>query len=54
MPATKLNSVPIDPACGGDRVARLAFLRHGPVAITSNNPLSFLIGETGGRSFLDR
>jgi predicted ATPase len=47
MSVAKLNSVRIDPARAGERVARLPFLRHGPITLTFNNPLTFLIGENG-------
>lgn len=43
----KLSHVRIDPALGGERIARLKFLANGPVEITLQRPLTFLIGENG-------
>lgn len=42
-----LQSVHIDPARGGERLARLPFLANGPVNIELRAPLTFLIGENG-------
>jgi predicted ATPase len=42
-----LRAVRIDPARGGERIARLPFLAHGPVEIPFASPLTFLIGENG-------
>ena len=42
-----LRSFRIDPALGGDRVERLPFLRHGPVSVRLESPLTLLIGENG-------
>ena len=45
--APMLSRVRIDPARGGERVARLPFLSHGPVELNFKNALTFLIGENG-------
>ncbi len=45
--ARLLSGFRIDPARGGDRVERLAFLRHGPVDVALHAPLTLLIGENG-------
>ncbi len=45
--ARLLSGFRIDPARGGERVERLAFLRHGPVSVDLRAPLTFLIGENG-------
>jgi predicted ATPase len=42
-----LRAVRIDPARGGERVARLPFLAHGPVELQFRSPLTLLIGENG-------
>jgi predicted ATPase len=42
-----LNSFRVDPARGGERVERLAFLSQGPVEVALRAPLTFLIGENG-------
>jgi predicted ATPase len=42
-----LHGVRIDPARGGERIARLPFLAHGPVEIELRSPLTFLVGENG-------
>lgn len=42
-----LRQFRIDPARGGERLARLPFLAHGPVDIELRAPLTFLIGENG-------
>lgn len=42
-----LHRVRIDPAAGGDGVARLPFLRHGPAEIAFRAPLTILVGENG-------
>ena len=42
-----LRHVRIDPARGGERIARLPFLAGGPVEIAFTSPLTFLIGENG-------
>lgn len=42
-----LHHVRIDPALGGERIARLPFLSNGPVEIAFRSPLTFLIGENG-------
>ena len=42
-----LRGFRVDPARGGDRVERLAFLAHGPVDIALRSLLTFLIGENG-------
>jgi predicted ATPase len=44
---TLLRTVRIDPARGGERVARLPFLSHGPVELLFRAPLTLLIGENG-------
>lgn len=41
------SGVRIDPSGGGERVARLPFLAHGPITLTFNGALTFLIGENG-------
>jgi predicted ATPase len=42
-----LPRIRIDPARGGERIGRLAFLAEGPVTIELKSPLTFLIGENG-------
>ncbi len=42
-----LHHARIDPARGGERIARLPFLANGPVEIAFQSPLTFLIGENG-------
>jgi predicted ATPase len=42
-----LRGVRVDPAQGGERVARLPFLAHGPVEVAFRSPVTFLIGENG-------
>lgn len=42
-----LHGFRVDPARGGPRAARLAFLAHGPVAVELRRPLTFLVGENG-------
>jgi predicted ATPase/Icc-related predicted phosphoesterase len=42
-----LRRVRIDPARGGERLARLPFLSRGPVDIQLRRPLTLLIGENG-------
>lgn len=43
----KVQRIRIDPARGGERVARLPFLANGPVEIEIRSALTFLIGENG-------
>jgi predicted ATPase len=45
--ALLLRGVRVDPSRGGERIARLPFLSHGPVALTFHTPVTFLIGENG-------
>jgi predicted ATPase len=45
--ALLLRGVRVDPSRGGERIARLPFLSHGPVALTFRAPVTFLIGENG-------
>jgi predicted ATPase len=42
-----LRGFRVDPARGGERVERLAFLSQGPVEVKLRSPLTFLIGENG-------
>jgi len=42
-----LRHIRVDPAQAGARIARLPFLKRGPVQITLRSPLTFLIGENG-------
>jgi predicted ATPase len=42
-----LRGVRVDPSLGGERIARLPFLSHGPVALQFRTPVTFLIGENG-------
>ncbi len=42
-----LGGFRVDPARGGERVARLAFLSHGPVEVHLRSRLTFLVGENG-------
>jgi hypothetical protein len=48
-----LRSFRIDPALGGDRVERLPFLRHGPVSVRLESPLT-LRDPAGRRAELCR
>jgi predicted ATPase len=45
--ALLLRGVRVDPSRGGERIARLPFLSHGPVALTFRTPVTFLVGENG-------
>jgi predicted ATPase len=45
--APLLNGFRVDPARGGERIERLAFLSHGPVEVDLRSSLTFLIGENG-------
>jgi predicted ATPase len=45
--ALLLGGVRVDPSRGGERIARLPFLSHGPVSLTFRTPVTFLIGENG-------
>jgi predicted ATPase len=45
--ALLLRGVRVDPSRGGERIARLPFLSHGPVDLTFRSPVTFLIGENG-------
>jgi len=42
-----LSQIRVDPARGGERLARLPFLSRGPVDIQLRGPLTLLIGENG-------
>jgi predicted ATPase len=42
-----LRGFRVDPAHGGERVDRLAFLAGGPVEVALRRPLTLLIGENG-------
>jgi predicted ATPase/predicted phosphohydrolase len=42
-----LSQIRVDPARGGERIARLPFLSRGPVEIKLRSPLTLLIGENG-------
>jgi predicted ATPase/predicted phosphodiesterase len=42
-----LSHIRVDPARGGERLARLPFLSRGPVEIQLRSPLTLLIGENG-------
>jgi len=42
-----LRGFRVDPARGGERAARLAFLANGPIETALSHPLTFLIGENG-------
>jgi predicted ATPase len=42
-----LKGFRVDPALGGERIERLAFLSRGSVTVTLRSPLTFLIGENG-------
>jgi predicted ATPase len=42
-----LRSIRVDPARGGKRAEQLPFLRHGPIAVELQSPLTFLVGENG-------
>jgi predicted ATPase len=45
--ALLLRGARVDPSRGGERIARLPFLSHGPVMLTFRTPVTFLIGENG-------
>lgn len=40
-----LGGFRVDPARGGERIGRLPFLAHGPVAVALRSRLTFLVGE---------
>jgi predicted ATPase len=42
-----LHEFRVDPSRGGERVERLPFLSHGPVAVLLRSHLTFLTGENG-------
>jgi predicted ATPase len=46
-PGLLIAGFAVDPARGGERIARLAFLSNGPVEVRLRSPLTFLIGENG-------
>jgi predicted ATPase len=46
-PKLLLHGFQVDPARGGERIERLAFLSDGAVSVQLRSPLTFLIGENG-------